>query len=266
MAVCGSGCALLIPQSAVDRITAERPFLPPINNDRNVVNLEVYFVERVIGDPTISDALWRSVNQADGSPSTHARLRAAGIQYGVAPSSPPPGLQALIGKGNVKSQTRQTSVVHVPLLNGTPTPLPVCTLPEGSMIPSSGKDRGQPVRISNGRCSFRVSAEPLQTGWVKVNFIPEIHHGTEQMQRVATEQRWEPRFGQQVESYYDQEFSLDLNTGEFVVVGLHGEQPNSLGHLFFRDSEAQGQFQRVMIVRVGGTQQMTPLRSSKGTF
>src|ERR1043165_3175092 len=88
-----SGCALFSHGSAVERITADRPFLPPLPADRNVIDLEVYFVDRVVGDPTISDGLWRAVNQAAGPMSTHADLRRAGIQYGVAPSSPPPALQ-----------------------------------------------------------------------------------------------------------------------------------------------------------------------------
>jgi hypothetical protein len=266
MVAWGSGCSLFNAGRAVERITAERPFLPPLQSERNVINLEVYFVDRVIGDPTIGEGLWRAVNQADGTPSTHARLRDAGIQYGVAPSSPPAALQSLIARGFKQTSTRMTSVLNVPLLNGSSAQIPVATLPPDSLIPSSGKRGAVPLRVVNAACTFGVAAEKLQEGWVKVVFLPQIQHGADQLRPVATGQSWESRRGQQVESYYDHEFSLELNTGEFVVVGLSGERPETLGQLFFRNGDSQGRFQRLMIVRLAGMQHVIPQRSDRGTF
>ena len=266
LAACGSGCALFNPSSAVERITAERPFLPPLQNDRNVIDLEVYFVDRVVGDPTIGEGLWRSVNQAAGPMSTHADLRRAGIQYGVAPSSPPPALQSLISRGLHASSTKVTAINHVPLINGSAAPIPVSTLPEGCVIPPSGKKGTGPMRINQGQCKFQVAAERLQEGWIKVAFLPQIHHGAERVRPNPTDQRWEMQNGQQVESFYEQEFSLELNTGEFVIVGMADEQPGSLGHLFFRSGDPEGRFQRVMIVRLAGMQSMKPLGNNRRTF
>jgi hypothetical protein len=252
--------------SAVERITAERPFLPPLQPERNVIDLEVYFVDRVVGDPTIGDGLWRAVNQADGDFKSHGRLRQAGIQYGVAPSSPPPALQSLIARGFGASSTKVTAVNHVPLMNGSSAPINVSELPERCTIPSaSGKGHGT-LEIVKGRCTFRVAAERLQAGWARVAFLPQILHGEERLRPVATDRRWETTNGQQVESFYDQEFSLDLNTGEFVVVGLADERPGTLGHLYFRSGDPHGRFQRVMIVRLSGLQDVKGSRSELGKF
>ena len=266
IAAWGSGCNLFNLGAAAERITAERPFLPQLQAERNVVDLEVYFVERVIGDPTIGDGMWRAVNQADGTPSAHARLREAGIQYGVAPSSPPQALQALISRGFSNSSTKVTTVRKVPLISGSSGPINVASLPPDRVIPSSGKRGGEPLRVINGQCTFQVSAQKLQEGWVKLTFLPEILHGADQVRRVSTGQSWEAQRGQRVESYYDQEFSLDLNTGEFVVVGLSGERPETLGQMFFRNGDPQGRFQRVMIVRLAGMQHVKPQRSEHGAF
>jgi hypothetical protein len=261
-----SGCALFNPGSAVERITAERPFLPPLQPERNVIDLEVYFVDRVVGDPTIADGLWRAVNQAAGPLSTHAKLRSEGIQYGVAPSSAPPALQSLIFRGFSQSSTKVTSCRHVPLMNGAASPIHVGTLPAHCVVPSSGKRGVGAVTVEQGECLFKVAAERLQEGWVKVAFLPQIHHGAERVRPVAGDERWKSENSRLIETYYDQEFSLELNTGEFVVVGLAEDRPGTLGHLFFRSGDAENRFQRVMIVRLAGMQSVKPLRSDRGTF
>jgi hypothetical protein len=261
-----SGCALINAGSAVERITAERPFLPPLQSERNVIDLEVYFVDRVVGDPTIGDGLWRAVNQAAGPLSTHARLRNEGIQYGVAPSSAPPALQSLISRGFGTSSTKVTSVVNVPLINGSASPIHVGKLPGSCVVPSSGKKGVGAITVDQGECMFKVAAERLQEGWVKVAFLPQIHYGAERVRPTATDERWENKNSRLIETYYDQEFSLELNTGEFVVVGLSEDRPGTLGHLFFRSGDAQSRFQRVMIVRLAGMQSVKPMRSDRGTF
>jgi hypothetical protein len=261
-----SGCALFNAGSAVERITAERPFLPPLQSERNVIELEVYFVDRVVGDPTIGDGLWRAVNQAAGPPSTHARLRGEGIQYGVAPSSAPPALQSLISRGFGSSSTKVTSVVSVPLINGSASPVHVGKLPATCVVPSSGNKGVGAISVERGECTFKVAAERLQEGWVKLAFLPQIHHGAERVRPVPTDERWENKNSRLIETYYDQEFSLELNTGEYVVVGLAEDRPGTLGHLFFRSGDAENRFQRVMIVRLAGMQSVKPMRSERGTF
>jgi len=261
-----SGCALFNPGSAVERITAERPFLPQVQSERNVIDLEVYYVDRVVGDPTISDGLWRAVNQAAGPLSTHARLRGEGIQYGVSPSSAPPALQALIFRGLGSTPTKTTSVRNVPLINGSSAPIHVGTLPKSCVIPSSGKKGVGALTVDQGECTFKVAAERLQEGWVKLAFLPQILHGSERIRFEPGEQTWENKNSRLIESYYDQEFSLELNTGEFVVIGLAEDRPGTLGHLFFRSGDPQSRFQRVMIVRLAGMQSVKPLRSDRGTF
>src|SRR6187399_2715388 len=153
IATLATGCALFNPGSAVERITAERPFLPPLQSERNVIDLEVYYVDRVVGDPTIGDGLWRAVNQAAGPLSTHAKLRSEGIQYGVAPSSAPPALQSLIFRGYGQSSTKVTSVNHVPLINGSASPIHVGKLPESCVVPSSGKKGLGAITVSEGECT-----------------------------------------------------------------------------------------------------------------
>jgi hypothetical protein len=115
-------------------------------------------------------------------------------------------------------------------------------------------------------CTFKAAAEKLQEGWVKVAFIPEILYGEDRVRPVATDQGWESRGGQKIETYYDQEFTLELNTGEFVVMGMADEKPGSLGELFFRGWDPTGKFQRVMIVRLAGMQRVKPTRGGRSEF
>jgi hypothetical protein len=260
----GSGCALLFWFPKSRETVTNRPILPPIPNRRQAVQFDVFFVDRVIGDP-LNDALWKSLNQASGDLEQRVRLRQAGIQYGIAPKATNFALTQLL---DPKSSAfgRQTRRQSTEIFSGDGVAeINAAILTGKQLIPSSDKSRSEPIEAMNGRCMFRVAADCVQEGWFKVTFLPEIHHGESRIRAFATEREWGTQSSQNIEPYFDRQFSVELNIGEYVVIGMSGDKQGSLGDLFFRGGDPEQRLNSLMIVRLNGMQEIEAVRQSTGT-
>jgi hypothetical protein len=259
----GSGCALLFWFPRTRDTVTNRPFLPPIPNKLQAVQLDVYFVDRVIGDP-LSDAVWKSLNQASGSLEERVRLRKSGVQYGIASSTPGFELQQLLDSKS-SAVVRQTYRQSTTIVTGETGEIEASMLGKPRLIPSSDKSRSEPIEASDAHCRFRIAADCVQQGWFKVTFLPEIHHGEQRVRPYATDSKWIAQSSQNIEPYFDRQFSVELNTGEYVVIGMSGDKPDSLGGLFFRGGDPDQRLSRLMIVRLNGMQEVEAVRQSTGT-
>jgi len=90
----------------------------------------------------------------------------------------------------------------------------------------------------------------LQDGWVKLHFLPEIHHASQSLRRIATEEGWQFQNGQKELPIYDQKFSLMLNKGEVAVISAAEHRPGSLGHAMFIGDGQDDQIQKVIVLRL----------------
>jgi hypothetical protein len=261
----GAGCALFESFKSSETHTAQRQFLPPIPAPKDTVELEIFFAYRTIGDTLSGESLWKSVNQAAGALSSRVKLKEAGIQFGVTPSTPPFGLVALMDPARRTGTARETVKQPVTIFSGGSTYVPVAFLPDQRTIPSADPNRKEPLPVSDVDCAFTVSAQRVQDGWTKVTFVPEIYHGEKKVRHVATDRDWALRDSRDKETYYDRQFSVELNTGEYVVIGMAGKDVKSLGGLFFRGGEDSSQLNLVMIVRLKGMREIQAVSSSGAT-
>jgi len=225
------------------------------------VGIEVYFIERPVNDTLAGPTLWKSLNQAGGTLSNRGNLEKAGIQFGIAPSTPPFALQALLDPARSKGTASQTKQQTFAIPAGESTIIQAAYLADPRVIPSANKSRPDPIPVPDAHCRFSMSAERIQDGWVRLNFQPEIHYGTERIRPFATPSEFRLQKMKNVEPYYDQSFSVEVNTGEYVVIGFTGDNSSSLGGLFFRYGDAQTRSGRLMVVRVAGMQQVNAVRS-----
>jgi hypothetical protein len=203
------------------------------------------------------------LNQASGKLDERVRLRQSGIQYGVAPSAPNFDLQQLLDPKS-SAVGRQTYRQPITIPAGETAELFAATLGEPRLVPSSDKSRTEPVAARNAHCRFRMAADCMQEGWFKVTFVPEIHHGEERIRAVPTESNWTAQSSQNIEPYFDRQFSVELNTGEYVVIGMSGDKEDSLGGLFFHGGDPEKRLNRMMIVRLKGMQEVEAVRQSTG--
>ncbi|MBX3442030.1 MAG: hypothetical protein KF774_06465 [Planctomyces sp.] len=264
LAIATTGCDIFGTASRRDSGLTDRQFLPSVPAPRDVINLEVILIDRTPGDPLTGDSLWRSLNQAAGSLSNRVQLKEAGLQYGIAPSTPPFALQALLNTDR-SAGSGPTQRHAVPIPTGGSTMITTGQLAGARTIAGADKSRPRAIEVADAHCIFQVAAERVQDGWVRITLLPEIHHGTQKLRPRANDRDWVPANTREIEPYLDRQFSVELNTGEYVVVGPAGTDPNSLGTLFFRGGDLESRQQRLMIVRLIGMHEVQPVRTSPPT-
>ncbi len=253
------GCELTKPAS----LTQTREFkLPPLTTPKDAVQLQILFVDRPVDDALLGDSLWRELDQiADMPPDLRTRLRHHGWRIGHASSHPPRALEEFLKLTADRNETidhERGLVGHrLALTAGSDAPIEltdvVPVLHWSSDKDTAGRD------YENAKAVLRMRVEREQDGWARLHFLPEIHHGEALLRPVPGQFEWTRRRLPEVESLYDQQFSLSLNLGESAVVTVGENKPGSVGHSFFRSLDKAGRLQRLLVVRVTDMQRLTPV-------
>lgn len=258
-----SGCRLLNP---IEQEEPDEFELPPIVAPRESVQLDVLFIDRPQNDPLLTGALWREVDQIAGRSAAERReLRQHGWRVGHASSHPPRALEEMLALSSEKPQvideSRRLVGRRIALVTGSEFPIDVTDIvPELRFKATADGD----IRsYSDAKCVLRTRLDREQDGWVRLHFLPEIHHGKAWLRPVATSEDWTNRRQQDIEPLYDQQFSLSLNLGEMAVITAETLAEDSAGAAFFRSLDETGRLQRLLVVRVADMRRMTPVYESR---
>lgn len=257
-----SGCTLL----TLGEPTKEKPLeLPPIVASRESVQLDVLFIDRPQNDSLLTDALWSEVDQIAGrSADERRRLVRSGWRVGHASSHPPRALEELLELSSENPEfddpARRLIGRRIALATGNDFPIDVTgVLSEIRFRGSTSEDQRS---YANAKCVLRTRLEREQDGWVRLHFLPEIHHGKAWLRPVATSLDWTNRRQQEIEPLYDQQFSLSLNLGEMAVITAETLAEDSAGAAFFRSLDDTGRLQRLLVIRIADMRRMTPVYES----
>ncbi|WP_437226970.1 hypothetical protein SH661x_000107 [Planctomicrobium sp. SH661] len=254
-----NSCALLIP--GAEQLTVHKNPLPPIVESRDTIDLEVYFIDRRIGDPLIGDSLWSSLSSVSAvAPENRAHLAEDGFRFAMASSRPPRTLQSLLQLSDEQDPARRVVPHRYTLPSGQETLLMVSTVPDGTPLVRKVQDTVKTTELNQAQCLLRVSAQRVEDGWSKLTITPEIRHGASTLRPIATDQSWQYHEGQQVLPFYQHRLSAELNTGEVVVLGLDPSRPEGLGSCFFRSDVSSG-IERLILIRVGEMRRVNPVRA-----
>lgn len=255
-----AGCELL--DLSHDQ-TALKTSLSPIVATQDGIELEVYFVERPSEDPIVGESLWSEVNEINGfDPQTQSRLQQAGIRCGITGSTPPSSIRALVSAQEIRNAAQRTRIQPVTLISGRDAELEAAVVTQPFRLAPTGPGGRETTQYEAARCVLRVSGERVQEGWVRLEFLPEIHHGNHQVRTVPTDHAWELKQSQQIDPLYEQRFVAELNIGEMVIIGATGAGRDTVGRYFFRGGEPQPNTERLVIVRVRGMQRIAPVRAA----
>lgn len=253
-----AGCTLMIPDA--EQLTVHKNPLPPIVESRDTIDLEVYFVDRRIGDPLIGESLWSSLSSVTAVASENrARLAEDGFRFGMSSSRPPRALQSLLKLSDEQDPTRRVVPHRYAVPSGQETLLMVSEVPDGTPLVRQTPDGVKTTELNQAKCLLRVSAERIDGNWARLMITPEIRHGASTLRPVATDQNWQYHEGQQVLPFYQHRLTAELNSGEVVVLGLDANQPDRLASCFFRSDVSTG-IERLILVRVGGIHKVDPVR------
>ena len=250
------GCSLFPSNSKTTIHSSGRPVLPPIQAAPDSIQLEVFFIERPAEDHLLTTGIWKEVDQLGAlNGETREILRENGIQVGNVSSNPPPSVQKLLGMvAEIPADSTENSR---PILGrrqflapGVETEIPTGIVHERSEFVLKEGTQSKTASYENVRCVFRMKANRLQEGWVRIDFQPEIHYGDQQLRRTAAADDWELRMSQKIDVRYAQRFSLKMNVGELAIITATSENEGSLGQGFFCHEDRGLKRQRILIVRI----------------
>jgi len=229
------------------------------SNRLDIVKLEVFLVERPLGDPLLEqDGVWSELGFLGPlSDREKKSLEELGFRVGHSSANPPPQLEQLLALGKkknrfqlVRSQTNVSSNV-IALLSDSETELQTSPYYPHCRIELPTHEGIQAREYSNARCLLKVKVQRIQDGWATFEFSPEIQFGEMKWQAAPVEEGgWTGRTTQDVETLFDHRFSVTLNLGEMVVIGAQTDAPTSLGKHFFIGSDESNRMQRLIVVRL----------------
>lgn len=251
------GCALFGPSEEALKSASSRGGLPALRPASDAVQLQVVFIERPADDALASKLVWQELDQIGAlSPATRTLLIDHGFRVGQTGANPPPAMQTLLGLTEevVSDNLNDDRLIRgrrMGLRSGQETELAISdTVPECRMTYFSGSTE-EAVEYLQARCVLRLKPLRQQDGWVRLEFTPEVHHGAAQMRPTPSDEGWALRGGQKIDVRHALKFNVTLSTGEFVVIGCDGKDPDLPGSRFFRrETENAGELQRLLVVRV----------------
>jgi hypothetical protein len=232
-------------------------FVSASQPELETIILEVAHLEQPLGDLSMIDLLWKEVDQIGALDfDVRRELESNGIRIGITGPNPPRILQSLMDvdvqwrSQRNDGQPVSQNIEQVPLFPNRPGTVLSSDRYTTCRIEVPRGSKREEVVYENAQCLFRIEAEKLQEGWVKLEFVPEIHHGQDALRRVASEDGWQLSNSQKVDTLYSQRFSLTLNRGEIAVLTAVPTPPGQLGHAFFVGNGENDEKQRVLVVRL----------------
>ncbi|NLE36813.1 MAG: hypothetical protein GX621_02180 [Pirellulaceae bacterium] len=231
------------------------------------VVLDIFVVRFPFGDPAINGPAWREIDEQHPPIEYRRRFLANGFRAGVLAGQVPTELSQLLNAsgnqllpGEMSQLTAEELVKgptvlrgHFQLRSGVAKELVV--VEDADDLPIAIHD-AKGDRSEQTYCRpeflFAVRAEPISDGRVRLELVPEIHHGN-YSQRWTTDEQGVLRLnpGRDTSSFDDMKIEAVLSAGQMLVLSTMPSCPGSLGHHFF--SEPSGN-QKLILVRLSQTQ------------
>jgi len=271
-----TGCALMEEGAVLglrkyaDKRTVNK--LPAIPVSQDAMQVEIVFIERPVSDPLLGSILWNEIDEVGAIElMDQENLNQNGFRVGHVSSVPPMALQTLLGLkshlGGVGKQDESLllSGRRLMLRSGVPTDIQTsgfydkCSL---QLFDEEAEGQLEMKEFEQARCVMRVKAHKVQDGWARLEFIPEMHYGAQQLRRTPTNIGWQLENRQNTTPLYNQKFEVTLNVGEMTVItATENVSPDSAGHLFFRGEESKSDIQKILVVRLANMSKMDAVRT-----
>jgi hypothetical protein len=254
------GCGALIGclSTKTQHTTARLHGPPPaavVGED--VVYLDVFVIERPLGDAFLNRELWSEADEqavhADGEPGVSLERKMAleknGFRAGLLGGAlPPTKLQDLLASQRSCQGNRiQRHAGHeTKIALGSVWPHCCCRL--------AREEQTTAVDFEKGQCLLQVTPELADEGRVRLRFTPHIKHGDVRMEFVPVRgddglMRWGMQERQPEEAYSWLDWTLSVAPNEYVVIGAQLGSGDTLGEQFFLSGEDNPGVQRLLVLR-----------------
>ena len=242
------------------------------------VVLEIFFAKFPFEDAKLQDA-WQEIDEQKFDPQLRRQLAENGFRVGLVQGPVPSAVQDLLtGARQPKSaaETEQDQeatpsssleATIVKLEDDSPVTkrqLQIRAGQRSEVLASSvyeslplletegGQLRGRPY--AKGQGLFSIKSYPQNDGRVRLDLLPELHHGDPKVSYSGNQGMIRLETGRAKKVFDHLALTVTLSPGEMIVMSSLPSRPGSLGHYFFTD-QPQGKLeQKLLIVRLAQTQ------------
>jgi hypothetical protein len=119
------------------------------------------------------------------------------------------------------------------------------------LISEPGRLGGQ--TYTQAQAVLAVKTDPQADGRVRVELVPELHHGEPRQRWVVEQGMWRLEAGKRRRVFKEMGLAATLSPGCMLLVGSLPDRRGSLGHHFFTEDGGQLQ-QKMLVLRLAQTQ------------
>jgi hypothetical protein len=254
-----AGCTTPLPKG-------KSPLGPPQMSPDSVV-LEMFFVRFPFGDHDVDEKLWEQIDEQPLAPDLRERLTRNGFRVGLLGGNMPDELSKLLELSGKPAPTGQLDGAKVENLESEPRVvrrhlqlragqrseiLASAVYPQlPVLVSASGQLSGQTYSDAQG--IFAVKSFPQPDGRVRLELVPELHHGQPRQRWVGGQGMLRLEAGRSKQVYDDMTLTADLAPGAMLVLSSLSNHPGSLGHHFFTQSDGRLE-QKLLVIRLAQTQ------------
>jgi hypothetical protein len=249
------GCRFIEPEAATKTLLAR----PVPTTD--AVWLEVFSARFPQADARINREMWGQIDEQHLPADVRRRLAENGLRAGLVGTQLPPALAELL-----KLSDKPAEQTQVPLSSLEAEPkvtLRVLQTQSGKryevltsrtheqlsvLLAGAAGVGGRTFPQADGRFALCAFAQP--DGRARLELVPEIHHGQQQLRWVGDEGvlRGEP--GRPRQAFEDLRVKCLLAPGQMLVVTSLPERSGSLGHALFADEDGGRATQKLLVLRL----------------
>lgn len=238
--------------------------LPTTRMSPDSVGFEITFVRVPLGSRQIGDTLWQSIDEQVLDVEQRRYVNQNGIRAGVVGRQLPPVLLELLENQSNERQLDRAVTSDLDVLSnnrrvqsraGHRTEIVASTTrPDLAVLyrePGEDKIRGR--SFADAQCILVIRAFPQADDTVRMELMPEIHHGLPRKQWVAGQGTFQLLAGREREVFQSMMLDLKLAPGQTLVLSAMPE-PTGLGESFFVDNGRGDPQQKLLLVRLAQTQ------------
>jgi hypothetical protein len=242
-ALLGAGC--VSSQSLRPRGLARQRLLT-VPQGPDVVQLEVALVERRLGDAYINKALWVMTEEQVAGIDRLTLLENNGFRVGQVIGSLPSELQRMLKNErfccNARAYYLRAGSSQAIALGLT---VPTCT------FQLKHEDLVDPVTEEQAQCELLIEPSLTADGKTRLRFTPQVKYGEAMttIEAAPESSSWEIQVKKPCHSYPEVSWEVTLAPNEWLVIGTHLGQTQSLGYQSFVNEEGATPIQRLLVLR-----------------
>ena len=255
----------LLGCSAWKEIATDSFELPATQISPDSVSLQITFLRVPVDTHQVNDELWKQVDEQFIPIEERLHLNQNGIRAGIVGNQLPELLNELLEAeqtdpldGLDRALTSEMDVLAknrlVNVREGRRTEI-VSSSPRDELVmlyrTKDSKVRGKP--FPEAQCILAVKPYPDGDGSVRLQVIPEVHHGEPRKQWVSGRGTFQLLAGREREVYQELMAQVQLSPGQSLLMTCTPES-TGVGNAFFVESGRGDAQQKLLLVRLVQTQ------------